>query len=209
MRIEENIRARMPPKEAQHAARIGLGGSEQVKEQVREVRMGNWLYSVVFDCRYGARQLRKNPGFAAVAMVTLAIAIGANAVVFSALKGFLLRQLNLPQSESLYGLQFGEGARGARSYPRQLRAIRSYWTLLCWPCDCWGCWLRGFRRGARCPSIPQSCSARSGSALSQESLGYCFVLNSRFIESSDSIRIPDSARRYRVRSTLARNVPPR
>lgn len=75
MLIEENIRAGIPPKEAQHAARIELGGSEQVKEQVREVRMGNWLYSVVFDCRYGARQLRKNPGFAAIAMVTLATAI--------------------------------------------------------------------------------------------------------------------------------------
>ena len=120
MLIEENIRAGMPPKEAQRTARIDLGGGEQVKEQVREVRMGNWLYSVVFDCRYGARQLRKNPGFAAVAMVTLATAIGANAVVFSALNGFLLRPLNVPQSESLYGLQFGEGTRGAQSYPNYL-----------------------------------------------------------------------------------------
>jgi putative ABC transport system permease protein len=91
MLIEGNIRAGMPPKEEQRAARIGLGGSEQVKEQVREVRMGNWLYSVVSDCRYGARQLRKNPGLAAIAIVTLATAIGANAVVFSALNGFILR----------------------------------------------------------------------------------------------------------------------
>lgn len=46
MLIEENTRAGMAPKEAQRAARIELGGSEQVKEQVREVRMGNWLHSV-------------------------------------------------------------------------------------------------------------------------------------------------------------------
>jgi len=120
MLIEENIRAGMPPKEAQRAARIELGGSEQVKEQVRDVRTGNWLHSVVSDCRYGIRQLRKNPGFAAVAVVTLATAIGANAVVFSALNACLLRPLNVPQPESLYGLQFGEGSRGAQSYPNYL-----------------------------------------------------------------------------------------
>jgi len=55
MLIDENIRAGMPPKEAQRAARIELGGSEQVKEQVREARIGNWLHSVLSDCRYGIR----------------------------------------------------------------------------------------------------------------------------------------------------------
>jgi predicted permease len=120
MLIEENIRSGMPPKEAQRAARIDLGGSEQVKEQVRQIRLGNWLHSVAADCRYGARQLRKNPGFAAVAIVTLATAIGANAVVFSALNACMLRPLNVPQPESLYGLQFGEGTRGSQSYPNYL-----------------------------------------------------------------------------------------
>ena len=120
MLIDENIRAGMPPKEAARAARMELGGSEQVKEQVREIRMGNWIRSVASDCRYGARQLRKNPGFAVVAIVTLAVAIGANAVVFSALDAFLLRPLNVPHPESLYGLQFGGGTRGAQSYPNYL-----------------------------------------------------------------------------------------
>jgi predicted permease len=120
MLIEGNIRSGMSPKEAQRVARIELGGTEQVKEQVREVRMGNWLHSVVSDCRYGVRQLRKNPGFAAVAIVTLATAIGANAVVFSALNALILRPLNVPQPESLYGLQFGEGFRGSQSYPNYL-----------------------------------------------------------------------------------------
>src|SRR6266478_4826619 len=71
MLIEENIRAGMPPKEAQRAARIELGGIEQVKEQVREERIGNWLAAVISDCRYAIRELRKNPSFTAVAVMTL------------------------------------------------------------------------------------------------------------------------------------------
>jgi hypothetical protein len=54
------------------------------------------------DLRFGIRMLRKNPGFTAVAVVTLAMAIGANAVVFSALNGFILRPLNVPHAESLF-----------------------------------------------------------------------------------------------------------
>ena len=117
MLIEENVRAGMTAQEAERAARIELGGSEQVKEQVREGRIGNWLRSVLFDCRYGARQLRKHPGFAVVAIATLATAIGANAVVFSALNACILRPLNVPRPESLYGFQFGEGYHGSQSYP--------------------------------------------------------------------------------------------
>src|SRR5712692_11462235 len=71
--IAENIRAGMPPHEAQRAARLELGGIEQVKEQVRQKRTGNWLPSVISDCRYGLRQLRRNPGFTAVAVLTLAL----------------------------------------------------------------------------------------------------------------------------------------
>src|SRR5256884_7537278 len=71
--IAENIRAGMPPEEAQRAARIELGGVEQVKEQVREERLGNWLHSVLYDCRYAFRQLRKNPGSTAVMVFTLAL----------------------------------------------------------------------------------------------------------------------------------------
>ena len=93
MLIAENIRAGMPPQEAQRAARIELGGIEQVKEQVREKGLGNWLHSVVSDCRYGLRQLRKNPGATAVMIFTLALAIGAATAIFSVVYGVLLRAL--------------------------------------------------------------------------------------------------------------------
>jgi len=91
--IEENIRAGMPQHEAQRAARIELGGIEQVKEQVREQRLGSWLHSVFSDCRYGFRQLRKNPGATAVMVFTLALAIGATTAIFSVVYGVLLRPL--------------------------------------------------------------------------------------------------------------------
>jgi predicted permease len=118
--IEENIRAGMAPRDAQRAARIELGGSEQVKEQVREARLGNWLHSLAADCRYGLRQLRKNPGFTVVAVATLALAIGANAVVFSVLNALILHPLKLPQADSLYAVQHGDRASSFQSYPDYL-----------------------------------------------------------------------------------------
>ncbi|HYL10694.1 MAG TPA: ABC transporter permease [Candidatus Acidoferrales bacterium] len=91
--IAENIRTGMPPHEAQRAARIELGGVEQVKEQVREERLSNWLHSVLSDCRYGLRHLRKNPGATAVMVFTLALSIGATTAIFSVVYGVLLRPL--------------------------------------------------------------------------------------------------------------------
>jgi putative ABC transport system permease protein len=93
MLSEENLRAGMTPEEARRAARIELGGIEQVKEQVREKRSGSLLHSVLSDCRYGLRQFRKNSGATAVMVFTLALAIGAATAIFSVVYGVLLRPL--------------------------------------------------------------------------------------------------------------------
>jgi predicted permease len=102
--IDENLRAGMPLPEAQRAARIELGGIEQVKEQVREQRLGNWLNSVLSDIRYGLRQLRNHPGFTTVAILTLALGIGANTIMFSMVYGVVLRPLPFHDSGRLYTL---------------------------------------------------------------------------------------------------------
>src|SRR5579859_925171 len=99
--IAENIRDGMPLHEAQRSARIELGGVEQMKEQVREERLGNWLHSVLSDCRYGLRQLRKNPGATAVMVFTLALAIGATTAIFSVVYGVLLRPLPYPDANRI------------------------------------------------------------------------------------------------------------
>src|ERR1700688_3019374 len=79
----ENMRAGMGPEQARRAARMELGGVEQVKEQVRDERTGHWVQSVISDCRFGLRQLRKNPGFSVVAIIALALGIGFSTIIFS------------------------------------------------------------------------------------------------------------------------------
>jgi predicted permease len=72
------------------------------------------------DLRYGVRMLKKNPGFTAVAVLTLAVAIGANAVVFSVMNGLILRALNVPQAQSLYIIEHASDKDSSQSYPNYL-----------------------------------------------------------------------------------------
>ncbi|HEY3044076.1 MAG TPA: ABC transporter permease [Vicinamibacterales bacterium] len=88
--VAEKIQAGLTPEAARRAATIELGGVEQVKEQVREAQTGAFLDSVFQDLRHAARSLRRNPGFAGVAIFTLALGIGATTIVFSVVDALLL-----------------------------------------------------------------------------------------------------------------------
>ena len=104
MLIEENIRAGMPPREAQRAARIELGGVEQVKEQVHDSRTGAFLDSLLQDFRFAIRSLRRTSGLTAFVVITLALGIGMTSATFSMVDGLIFRPYPVPHPSGVVTL---------------------------------------------------------------------------------------------------------
>ena len=103
--VEQKIIEGLDPAEARRAALIELGGKEQVKEKVREARAGHHLEILWQDLRYGLRTLGRNPGFAAIAALSLALGIGANTAIFSLMDSVLLKMLPVKNPEQLFFIE--------------------------------------------------------------------------------------------------------
>lgn len=118
--VEEAVRDGVSEQEARRAARLRFGNPVLIKEKTAGADLTLSLDALARDLRFASRQLRRSPGFAVTAIVTLALGIAANVLVFSVLDALLLRPLHLPQPNSLFLVEHREHGSWYQSYPDYL-----------------------------------------------------------------------------------------
>ena len=119
-RADDLERSGLSRAEAERRARVEFGGYVKFKEEGHAALGDNFFETFWQDVRFSCRKLRQSPGFVVAAVLTLAMAIGANAVVFGMLNALFLRPLSVPQPESLYAIERGADKAANESYPDYL-----------------------------------------------------------------------------------------
>jgi predicted permease len=112
MEEQENLESGMPPEEAHYAALRRFGNVTLAQERSREMWGWNSIETLWQDLRYGLRQLRRSPGFTAVAVLTLALGIGVNTAIFSLIDAVMLRMLPVEKPGELFKMEFGNADEG-------------------------------------------------------------------------------------------------
>jgi hypothetical protein len=116
LQTAENLRAGLSTVEARRQAILKFGAVEAIKQDYRAERGLLWMETWLQDVRIALRQLLKSPGFTIAAVLTVAMAIGANSAVFSVMNGLILRPLDVPQAQSLYGIERASDKDASQSY---------------------------------------------------------------------------------------------
>jgi putative ABC transport system permease protein len=128
MLTEQNVRAGMPCAAARDAALRAFGAVDRVKEDVRETWLSRLAETMAQDVRYGARSLRRNPGFALVVLLTMALGIGANTAIFSVVYGVLLKPLPYEDADRLVVLHQQRPRAGVQDMRFSYKEIQDYRT---------------------------------------------------------------------------------
>jgi putative ABC transport system permease protein len=180
--LADNMRSGMSESEARRNAVLRFGGYQQTCESCRDVRGTQWVESSLQDLRFSTRTLRKNPGFALAAILTLALGIGANTAIFSVINGVLLRPLPYRDPSRLVAVQeqfVKTGEDFAFSYPDFLdcqRASQSFERIAAW---------RSIELNVTSPGEPQFARARQVSAGFLSVLGISPLLGRDFRPEDD------------------------